>query len=98
MTIKKGDHFPSPSPIGSNKLPASTLSSAGSSSTLLRHILGRSAAMEIRPLNEERAVEAATDLLGELFVFSVAGLAMLYEVQRSSRVEAKKEELRKQEL
>ncbi|XP_057794922.1 OPA3-like protein [Salvia miltiorrhiza] len=63
-----------------------------------RHTLGRSTALEIRPLNEERAVEAATDLLRELFVFSVAGFAMLFEVQRNTRSEAKKEELRKQQI
>ncbi|KAG8386368.1 hypothetical protein BUALT_Bualt03G0141600 [Buddleja alternifolia] len=67
--------------------------------TVIRRLnIGHSIGNEIRPLNEERAVEAATDLLGELFVFSVAGLAIVYEVQRSVRAEAKKEELRKQEL
>ncbi|KAH6795669.1 hypothetical protein C2S51_036655 [Perilla frutescens var. frutescens] len=66
-----------------------------------RHTLGRSSGLEIRPLNEERAVEAATDLMRELFVFSVStvsGLAILFEVQRNTRAEAKKEELRKQQL
>jgi len=27
--------------------------------------------MEIRPLNEQKAVQAATDLIGEAFIFSV---------------------------
>lgn len=63
-----------------------------------RRTLGRTSALEIRPLNEERAVEAATDLMRELFVFSVAGFAILYEVQRNARAEAKKEELRKQQI
>ncbi|KAM6548851.1 hypothetical protein CsatB_020527 [Cannabis sativa] len=63
-----------------------------------RRIYGRATDVEIRPLNEEKAVQAAADLLGELFVFSVAGAAVIFEVQRSTRSEARKEELRKQEL
>ncbi|XAR66519.1 hypothetical protein NMG60_11012788 [Bertholletia excelsa] len=66
--------------------------------TMQRRIYGHATDVEIRPLNEEKAVQAAVDLLGELFVFSVAGAALIFEVQRSSRSEAKKEELRKQEL
>ncbi|KAI7740867.1 hypothetical protein M8C21_021967, partial [Ambrosia artemisiifolia] len=63
-----------------------------------RRIYGHATDVEIRPLNEEKAVQAAGDLIGELFVFSVAGLAVIFEVQRSARSEAKKEEARKQEL
>jgi len=54
--------------------------------------------MEIRPLNEQKAVQAATDLIGEAFIFSVAVAALIFEVQRSARSEARKEEARKQEL
>ncbi|KAL7219314.1 hypothetical protein ACSBR2_012397 [Camellia fascicularis] len=63
-----------------------------------RRIYGHATDVAIRPLNEEKAVQAAADLLGELFVFTVAGAAVIFEVQRSSRSEAKKEELRKQEM
>ncbi|XP_042519060.1 optic atrophy 3 protein homolog [Macadamia integrifolia] len=63
-----------------------------------RRIYGHATDVAIRPLNEEKAVQAAADLLGELFVFSVAGAAVIFEVQRSARSEARKEELRKQEL
>ncbi|PON41496.1 Optic atrophy 3-like [Parasponia andersonii] len=63
-----------------------------------RRIYGRATDVEIRPLNEEKAVQAAADLLGELFVFTVAGAAVIFEVQRSARSEARKEELRRQEL
>ncbi|XP_014517951.1 OPA3-like protein [Vigna radiata var. radiata] len=63
-----------------------------------RRIYGHATDVEIRPLNEEKAVQAAVDLIGELFVFSVAGVLLIFEVQRSSRSEARKEELRKQEL
>ncbi|KAI3903323.1 hypothetical protein MKW98_031977 [Papaver atlanticum] len=44
-----------------------------------------------------KAVQAAAELLGEVFVFSVAGAAIIFEVQRSARSEARKEELRRQE-
>ncbi|RDX76816.1 Optic atrophy 3 protein-like protein [Mucuna pruriens] len=63
-----------------------------------RRIYGHATDVAIRPLNEEKAVQAAADLLGDLFVFSVAGAAIIFEVQRSSRSEARKEELRKQEM
>ncbi|THG12864.1 hypothetical protein TEA_028472 [Camellia sinensis var. sinensis] len=59
-----------------------------------RRIYSHATDVEIRPLNEEKAVQAAVDLLGEFFVFSVAGVALILEVQRSARSEAKKEELR----
>ncbi|OMP10221.1 Optic atrophy 3-like protein [Corchorus olitorius] len=85
-----------------------------------RRIYGHATDVEIRPLDEEKAVQAAADLLGELFVFTVlsaycydvnecmlkskrinavvAGAAVIFEVQRSSRAEARKEEQHKQEL
>ncbi|OEL29576.1 hypothetical protein BAE44_0009406 [Dichanthelium oligosanthes] len=81
-----------------------------------RRLYGRATDIHIRPLNEEKAIQAAADLLGELFVFSasildlhyieyvanisleVAGAAIIYEVQRSARSEARKEEVREQEM
>ncbi|XP_072993076.1 uncharacterized protein [Typha latifolia] len=63
-----------------------------------RRLYGHSTSVEIRPLNEEKAVQAAADLIGELFVFSVAGALVIFEVQRSARSEARKEEVRKQEI
>ena len=39
--------------------------------TMQRRIYGHSTDVEIRPLNEEKAVQAAVDLIGELFVFTV---------------------------
>ncbi|XP_030549349.2 OPA3-like protein isoform X3 [Rhodamnia argentea] len=63
-----------------------------------RRIYGHATDVAIRPLNEEKAVQVAADLAGELFVFSVAGAALIFEVQRSSRSEARKEESRRQEL
>ncbi|KAL3851358.1 hypothetical protein ACJIZ3_013240 [Penstemon smallii] len=66
--------------------------------TMQRRIYSHATNVEIRPLNEEKAVQAAVDLLGEFFLFTVGVAALIFEVQRSSRSEAKKEELRKQEL
>ncbi|CAM0882675.1 unnamed protein product [Alopecurus aequalis] len=63
-----------------------------------RRLHGRALDIHIRPLNEERAIQAAADLLGEIFVFSVASAAIIYEVRRSARSEARKEEIRKQEV
>ena len=37
-----------------------------------RRLHGRALDIHIRPLNEERAIQAAADLLGEIFVFSVS--------------------------
>ena len=36
-----------------------------------RRIYGHTTDMEIRPLDEQKAVQAATDLIGEAFIFSV---------------------------
>ncbi|KAK9268974.1 hypothetical protein L1049_000741 [Liquidambar formosana] len=66
--------------------------------TVQRLIYGHATDVVIRPLNEEKAIQAAADLLGEFFLFSVAGIALIFDVQRTSRAEARKEELRKQEL
>lgn len=39
--------------------------------TMQRRIYGHATDVEIRPLNEEKAVQAAVDLIGEGFVFLV---------------------------
>ena len=43
-----------------------------------RRIYGRATDVEIRPLDEEKAVQAAADLLGELFVFTVPSILESY--------------------
>ncbi|BAH91300.1 Os01g0753150 [Oryza sativa Japonica Group] len=76
-----------------------------------RRLYGRATDIHIRPLNEEKAIQAAADLLEpENWFFQnsyfsltsyareVAGTAIIYEVQRSARAEARKEEIRKQEI
>ncbi|KAL3820409.1 hypothetical protein ACJIZ3_006314 [Penstemon smallii] len=66
--------------------------------TMQRRLYGHATDVAIRPLDEEKAVQAAVDLLGEFVVFSVGVAALIFEVQRNSRSEAKKEELRRQEM
>ncbi|XP_047060920.1 OPA3-like protein isoform X2 [Lolium rigidum] len=68
------------------------------STNIQRRLYGHSTQVEIRPLNEEKAVQDAADLIGELFVFSVAGAVVVFEVQRSARSENRKEEARKKEV
>lgn len=63
-----------------------------------RRIYGHAIDVEIRPLNEEKAVQVAGDLIGEAFVFSVAGAAMIFEKTRGYISDAKKEENRRQEM
>lgn len=41
------------------------------STRMQRRIYGNTTDAAIRPLNEEKAVQAAADMLGELFVFTV---------------------------
>lgn len=45
-----------------------------------RRIYGHATDVEIRPLNEEKAVQAAVDLIGELFVFSVCNLIIAFSL------------------
>ncbi|KDP21025.1 hypothetical protein JCGZ_21496 [Jatropha curcas] len=66
--------------------------------TMQRRLYSHATDVEIRPLNEEKAVQAAVDLIGELFVFTVAGAVVIFEVQRSAKSEARKEETRRREL
>lgn len=41
-----------------------------------RRIYGHATDVEIRPLDEEKAVQAAVDLIGELFIFAVLSLSL----------------------
>ncbi|KAI3440772.1 uncharacterized protein J3R85_003229 [Psidium guajava] len=54
-----------------------------------RRIYGHATDVAIRPLNEEKAVQAAADLAGELFVFSVAG-ELSYSKSKKFSIRGKK--------
>jgi len=47
-----------------------------------RRIYGHATDVEIRPLNEDRAVQVASDLLGEMFVFLVISSHPLEKVHQ----------------
>lgn len=55
--------------------------------TLQRRIYGRATDVAIRPLNEEKAVQAAADLVGEFFVFTVSQ-NILTGIRQSNRSRA----------
>ncbi|CAI5512206.1 unnamed protein product [Closterium sp. Naga37s-1] len=62
-----------------------------------RRLYGYSTNVDIKPLIEEKAVETAADLVGELVVFGVAGGVVVAEYTRSSIADSRKEEKRRQE-
>ncbi|CAI5466845.1 unnamed protein product [Closterium sp. Yama58-4] len=64
---------------------------------LQRRLYGYSTNVDIKPLIEEKAVETAADLVGELVVFGVAGGVVVAEYTRSSIADSRKEEKRRQE-
>ncbi|RVW37973.1 hypothetical protein CK203_084210 [Vitis vinifera] len=77
--------------------------------TMQRRIYGHATDVEIRPLNEEKSCSSCSrPYRGIIRLYDcsrryhpwlqVAGVAVIFEVQRSSRSEARKEEIRKQEL
>ncbi|KAK3036316.1 hypothetical protein RJ639_031288 [Escallonia herrerae] len=65
-----------------------------------RRIYGRSNDTRIRPLNEDRAVQVAADLLGEFFIFTefLSQLTEIIFMSSMRRSEARKEEMRRQEM
>lgn len=62
-----------------------------------RRLYGYSTTVAIQPLIEEKAVEAAADLVGEVVVFTVAGAVVVGEYARSTMSEPRKEENRRLE-
>ncbi|KAG0592592.1 hypothetical protein KC19_1G265000 [Ceratodon purpureus] len=63
-----------------------------------RRIYGHDTGVVIHPLNPERAVQAASDLLGEFIIFGVGGTIVILEVQRNARSEALREAKMRAEL
>ena len=47
--------------------------------------------VKIKPLEEEKAITAGADFVGESFIYSVGALGILYEVQYNSAKSARKE-------
>ncbi|KAH9572464.1 hypothetical protein CY35_02G152300 [Sphagnum magellanicum] len=63
-----------------------------------RRIYGHDTNVAIHPLNEDKAVQDASEILGEFIIFGIGGALVIMEVSRSSRSEAIKEGLRKAEI
>ncbi|CAI5999179.1 unnamed protein product [Closterium sp. NIES-64] len=64
---------------------------------LQRRLYGQAPAGHIKRLNEEKAVSTASEVVGELIVFAVAGGVVFIEAARSARSNARKEAKLKQE-
>eukprot|EP00897_Mesotaenium_endlicherianum_P007806 jgi/Mesen1/7053/ME000369S06371 len=63
---------------------------------LQRRLYGHDLHVDIKPLNEERAVETAADTLGETVVFGVGIGALIFEWQRGVRSDQRKVEAQRQ--
>ncbi|CAI5513774.1 unnamed protein product [Closterium sp. Naga37s-1] len=64
---------------------------------LQRRLYGQAPLGHIKRLNEEKAVSTASEVVGELIVFAVAGGVVFIEAARSARSNARKEAKLKQE-
>eukprot|EP00898_Chlorokybus_atmophyticus_P000199 jgi/Chlat1/117/Chrsp1S03217 len=58
---------------------------------------GQEAQEQIRPLNEERAIQNAADFIGETVIFSIASGVVLFEYNRSSQKERRKDDQLRQD-
>lgn len=56
-------------------------------------LMGVSGPAEYQPLREERAVQLGSEIIGEVFLYSVAASFLLYEYYRSVRKDQEREDL-----
>ncbi|KAF6170686.1 hypothetical protein GIB67_015638 [Kingdonia uniflora] len=63
-----------------------------------RRNIGRATNAEIHPLDVEKAVQITADFIGEFVLYGVAGVLLSLEYWRSIASEARKEDVRRQEL
>ena len=61
-------------------------------------IMGMTGKAEYQPLNEERAVELGSEIIGEFFLYTVAASYIVYEYWRSVKKEQKREEDQLQQI
>ncbi len=61
-------------------------------------LLGLGKVSEVKPLNPEMAIELAADMLGEVFVFSIAAGTIIFEYKRSYNKDREKEEFQNERL
>lgn len=53
---------------------------------------------KVAKLNETMAIELGANLIGELIIFSIAGGCLIFEYNRQTTKEAKKEEIRQMQI
>ena len=61
-------------------------------------LMGFTKVKEIKPLNEEMAVEQAAEMMGELIIYSIAAGTILWEYRRGVRNDQKKESVQNDRL
>lgn len=66
--------------------------------TIQRRLYGMDVRDYVKPLNEEKAVETAAELVGELIIFGVGTAVVIAEVSRSAISDSRKEEARRRQL
>jgi len=61
--------------------------------TITMKSLGLGKSVEVKPLNEDKAVDLAAEMLGEMFVFAVGVGILISEYLRQQRKDQAKEDL-----
>jgi len=66
--------------------------------TITMKNLGLGKSVEVKPLNEDKAVDLAAEMLGELFVFAVGVCILISEYRRQQRKDQLKEDIQNHRL
>jgi len=66
--------------------------------TITMRNIGLGKSVEVKPLNEDVAVDLAANMLGELFVFAVGVGILISEYRRQQRKDQAKEDIQNQRL
>lgn len=66
--------------------------------TITMRSIGLGKSVEVKPLNEDVAVDLAAEMLGELFIFSVGVYILWLEYRRQQRKDETKEDLQNRRL
>jgi len=66
--------------------------------TITMKNLGLGKSVEVKPLNEDAAVDLAAEMLGEMFIFAVGVCILISEYRRQQRKDLIKEDVQNQRL
>ena len=66
--------------------------------TITMRNIGLGKSVEVKPLNEDIAVDLAAEMLGELFIFSIGAWILWLEYRRQQRKDLIKEDIQNQRL